>query len=171
MDRRSTPKCAVISPNNLWIAASYHPDAKVQLWDLRDPHKSKYVLAAHKERVQSLAFSPDNRLLVSASWDQNVIAWDLLTRQSLYEFSGHSEHVNATACSPLDFTIASGATGKSDTSAIIWDLKERLSASGSGEIQSFERIWNGLGASLVETSIASTMQLVRQHEQLLASAE
>jgi WD40 repeat protein len=164
---KTTPKCVVISPNNLWVAASYHTKARVHLWDLRDPHNSKYVLAAHKERVQSLAFSSDNRLLVSASWDRNVIAWDLLTRQSLYQFAGHTEHVNATACSPLDFTIASGATGKSDTSAIVWDLKERLLASGSGEMQSFGRIWNGLGASSVETSIVSTMQLVRQFEQML----
>ena len=164
---KTTPKCVVISPNNLWIAASYHPEARIQLWDLRDPHNSKYVLAAHKERVQSLSFSPDNRLLISASWDRNVIAWDLLTRQSLYQFAGHTEHVNATACSSLDFTIASGATGKSDTSAIVWDLKERLLASGSGEMQSFDRIWNGLGASFVEPSIVSTMQLVRQFEQML----
>ena len=57
---RGIPKCVVISPNKLWVAASYHPDPKFYLWDLRDPHKSKYVLAGHTERVQSLAFSPDN---------------------------------------------------------------------------------------------------------------
>lgn len=164
---KTTPKSVVISSNNLWVAASYHPDTKVQLWDLRDPHNSKYVLADHEERVQSLAFSPDNRLLISASWDQTVIAWDLLTRQSLYQFAGHTEHVNATACSSLDYKIASGATGKSDTSAIVWDLKKRLHASGSGQLQSFDRVWIGLGASSVETSINSTMQLVRQSEQML----
>ena len=164
---RSIPKCAVISSNKVWLAAAYHPDAKIYLWDLRDPHKSKYILADHLERVQSLAFSPDNRFLISASWDRQVIAWDLLTRQSLHHFLGHTEHVNATACSPLDFTIATGATGKSDTSAIIWDLKDVLLLKGVGDSETFEQIWNGMGTSSIETSISSTMKLVRQDTQMM----
>ncbi len=164
---KSIPKCAVISPNKVWLAAAYHPEAKIYLWDLRDPHNSKYVLVDHKERVQSLAFSPDNRFLISASWDRQVIAWDLLTRQSLHHFLGHTEHVNATACSPLDFSVATGSTGKSDASAIVWDLKGVLSLMGAGDSPSFEQIWNGMGASSIETSISSTMKLVRQNNQML----
>ena len=96
-----------------------------------------------------------------------MIAWDLLTRQAIHEFHGHTEHVNATACSPLDFTIASGATGKSDTSALVWDLKKVLLSGSAGDNISFDRIWSGMGASSIDASISSTMELVRQHSKMI----
>lgn len=158
------PKAVAISPNNLWVAASYHRDPKIHLWDLRNPHKSRYELKQHKETVQSLAFSPDNRLLISSSWDDTAIAWDLLTRQEVHQFLGHTENVNATAVSPLNLTFATGASGLTDTSAIIWDLKPTLFPNRKAyERASFNQLWNGLGASFVKTSLGATARLVESH--------
>jgi hypothetical protein len=161
------PKPVAVSPNNLWVAATYR-DEKVDLWDLRDPHRAKYTLVNHKETVQSLSFSADNRFLVSAGWDQKAVAWDLLTRQAIAEFEGHTEHLNASAISPLDFTFATGASGTTDTSVIIWDFKPMLfRVDRASEKGSFKQLWNGMGASSIRPSLAATAGLVDREAEFL----
>ena len=161
------PKPAAVSSDNLWVAVTYR-NKKIYLWDLRDPHRAKYTLVGHRETVQSLSFSADNRFLISTGWDKKVVAWDLLTRQSFAEFNGHTERVHASSVSPLDFTFATGASGLTDTSAIIWDLKPDLfnvdpvNAKGS-----FQQLWNGMGASSVKTSLAATAALAKRHTEFL----
>ncbi len=155
------PKSVAISPNRIWIAVAYHRDEKIQLWDLRDPHQKKYVLAKHDETVQSLCFSADSRFLVSSGWDEKVIVWDILTRQPIAQFMGHTEHVNATAFSPLDMTFASGASGTSDTSTIVWDLKQSLPQPETVKAAlDYDQVWNSLGAQSLPDSLLATTQFM-----------
>lgn len=164
----SIPKSVVVSANNLWVAVAHRRDSKVWLWDLRDPGQKKYSLAKHDETVQSISISPDNRFLISSGWDEKVVAWDMLTRQPIGQFKGHSEHVNATACSPLDHTFASGASGVDDCSTIIWNMSEHLFpdvAEPKGE--DFESIWRGLGTESLGNSLRATSSLVRGGELFL----
>ncbi|KAK5111573.1 hypothetical protein LTR62_004869 [Meristemomyces frigidus] len=55
-------------------------DGKIRVWDL---HKRKSIatLDAHVSVVRSLAYSPENRLLLSASRDKTAILWDARTWQ------------------------------------------------------------------------------------------
>lgn len=162
------PKSIAISPNRIWIAAAYHRDEKIRLWDLRDPHQKKYTLNKHDETVQSLSFSADNRFLISSGWDETVVAWDLLTRQAITQFIGHTEHVNATAFSPLDMTFATGASGTSDTSTIVWDLKKFVMRPQPAIVwNDFDKVWTRLGANSLKDSLDATSQFIAGGDEFL----
>ena len=173
------PRAVKISPDNSWVAGSYHRDPKIRLWEVANPKKGRYTLNGHKETVQSLNFSPDNRFLVSSGWDENVIAWDLLTRQSIRKFDGHQAHVNATAWASFSFAFASGASGVKDCSLITWDIEEILFGVGGqpdlkSELsldQQFEAIWKSLGASSLELSMRATSKLAAPGDYFLDPLE
>ena len=173
------PRAVKISPDNRWVSASYHRDPKIRLWDVTDPKNGRYTLNGHQETVQSLSFSPDNRFLVSSGWDQNVIAWDLLTRQAIRKFEGHQAHVNATAWAPLSFGFASGASGSKDCTLITWDIEEILFTGNDppdlkSELsiaQQFEPIWKSLGASSLRLSMRATSRLAAGDDYYLETLE
>ncbi|MFK7769981.1 MAG: WD40 repeat domain-containing protein [Mariniblastus sp.] len=158
------PRSVVISQDRFWVAATYR-DSKISLWNLRDASRT-YSLRAHAETVQSIAFSADCRFLVSASWDKTVVAWDLLTRQPIGKFEGHLARVTASTMSPRDFIFASGASGTKDCSVIGWSLKDQIvlpsikPAAEKLTVKDFEKIWAGLGASSINSSLRATSQLV-----------
>ncbi|MFT5301000.1 MAG: COMPASS component SWD3 [Mariniblastus sp.] len=165
-----TPRTVAISPNRYWLAVQYDREEDINLWDLRDPRQKKYKLERHAETVQSLAFSPDSRMLASSSWDETVIVWDLLSRGMLKQFLGHTEHVNATAFSP-QMAIASGASGATDTSTILWDIKEFVLLPATEPQPSFEETWDRLGAPGLTESLEATGNFIAGGDRQLAGLE
>jgi WD40 repeat protein len=166
------PKWVTISPNRLWVAIAYHRDSKIRLWDMRDPHNKKFTLIKHEETVQSLSFSNDNRFLISSGWDEKVIAWDLLTRQIIGEFTGHTDHVNATAFAPLDFTFATGASGTSDCSTIIWNLEDFILFQVQPATEDdFDSIWKRLGLNSMNHAMKSAASLIKIEDNAVAYLE
>ncbi len=163
----SMPKFVAVSPDNNWVAAAYQQEFKIQLWNLPDPQNRHYVLEAHRDQVQALAFSRDSRWLASSGSDQTAVVWDMLTHQSLGEFAGHTGHVNSLAFSPLDYTLASGASGVHDTSVIAFDLTSVLFPQTERKPFSFDEIWVGLSASSADTSLCATSQLIRRSAEFM----
>lgn len=161
------PRTVKVSADNQWVAATYNRDPKIRLWEVANPKTGRYTLGGHEETVQSLSFSPDNRFLVSSGWDKNVFAWDLLTRQSIQKFQGHEGHVNATACAPLGFELASGSSGVKDASMITWNMEKILfdkskqpdTESELSLDEQFEPIWKSLGTSSLKLSLAAASKL------------
>ena len=50
------------------------------MWDLAlKEAKPAYVVRGHDKEVWSVAFHPNNRYLLSASWDTTVRMWDFKT--------------------------------------------------------------------------------------------
>ncbi len=76
------------------------------------------MFGGHSHIVNSVAFSPDGKRLVSGSWDKTVKIWDVATGKELLMFEGHEHRVTSVAFSPDSKRVASGGYGKT---VKIWD--------------------------------------------------
>ena len=67
------------------------------------------VQTGHSNKVDSIAFSPDGKLLASSSWDNTIKLWDVARGSELRTFTGHSWIVHGVAFSPDGKLLASGS--------------------------------------------------------------
>src|SRR5271163_4817565 len=79
------------------------------------------ILSGHTDEVNSAAFSPDGRRIVSGADDKSIRVWDAETGQTvLGPLEGHSGYVYSVAFSPDGRRIVSGSA---DNSVRIWDAE------------------------------------------------
>ena len=69
----------------------------------------KATLEGHTDLVWSVAFSPNGKMLASASWDQSVRLWNVNTGRLLHTLTGHTNEIMSVAFSPDGNTLASGS--------------------------------------------------------------
>jgi uncharacterized delta-60 repeat protein len=98
------------------------------LWQLC--HSELFTLQ-HTDPVQSIAFSPDGKILAVGTGTESklqpqffantgmVKLWDINTRQEMATFEGHMSNVFSIAFSPDGKTLA---TGSSDRTVKLWDI-------------------------------------------------
>merc|ERR1712013_448137 len=99
----------------------HHQDKTLRLWDL-STGKTTRRFEDHTKDVLSVAFSADNRQIVSASRDKTIKLWNTLAQCKLKtNHIGHTGYLNTVTLSPDGSLCASG--GK-DGKAMLWDLND-----------------------------------------------
>jgi WD40 repeat protein len=91
--------------------------------DLLDPQSLETVRQwphGHRAALNSVAFSPDSRRILTASTDQIVRVWDAATGTRLHDLVGHGNIVFCAVYSPDGKRIASGGR---DNNVRIWDAE------------------------------------------------
>ncbi|KFY03087.1 hypothetical protein O988_01700 [Pseudogymnoascus sp. VKM F-3808] len=92
-------------------------------WIEREPKVQAHWSAAlqtleHLDAVNSVAFSPDGKQVVSGSYDWKVRLWDATTGAALQTLKGHWGDVKSVAFSPDSTQVVSGS---SDETVRLWD--------------------------------------------------
>src|SRR5439155_10530238 len=68
--------CLAFSPDGRTLATGQKGDAAVRLWEVASGLEL-VRLKGHEEGIRSLAFSPDDKVLVSGGADNTALVWDL----------------------------------------------------------------------------------------------
>ncbi|MEV0626667.1 WD40 repeat domain-containing serine/threonine protein kinase [Nonomuraea wenchangensis] len=106
-------------PGEYFLATSIGGEGTLRLWDPATGRPVTQPLTGHTGTVFRMAFSPDGRLLASASVDTTARLWDAATGRPVGEpLTGHTNTVVGVAFSPDGRLLA---TTSMDTTVRLWD--------------------------------------------------
>ena len=106
MEHRRSIECFAISPDGNLVATG-GADHMVHVWNAHTG--AEQVTLTHSNAVKSVAFSPDSRLIVTAS-DRTANVWDALTGERVRMFT-HMRPVTVACFSPNGRMVMSGGHG------------------------------------------------------------
>ena len=107
------------SPTTGVLAAGYgNVSGTIRLWDARSGEPLGQ-LASHTRVPAALAFTPDGRLVASASSDRTIRVWRVADQTEMCHFRGHAGEGRFLAFLPDGKTLVSGC---GVTTACFWDV-------------------------------------------------
>ena len=104
-------------------------DGAVSVWDLgtTDPPR---ILRGKEKRINAIALSADERLIVTGSEDGIVSLWNLQSAKCVKSFMAHDENVEGIAIHPDGQEVL---TASRDGTVKVWNLTQRGSSELSDE--------------------------------------
>ncbi|XP_006832388.1 PREDICTED: notchless protein homolog 1 [Chrysochloris asiatica] len=95
-------------------------DFTLFLWSPAEDKKPLTRMTGHQALINQVLFSPDSRLVASASFDKSIKLWDGRTGKYLASLRGHVAAVYQIAWSADSRLLVSGS---SDSTLKVWDVK------------------------------------------------
>ncbi|NUT46181.1 MAG: WD40 repeat domain-containing protein [Saccharothrix sp.] len=140
-------------------------DGTAWIWDVRDMRSPRPTTSLpHDYDLYTVAFSPDDRFLVSGGRDQAVVLWDISPpggpRRSA-ELLQHTGYVTSVVFAPDGGTLVTAST---DATARLWDVRDPRDPRHLGALTGHSAPVQGLafgpdGRSLATTSVDTTVRL------------
>ena len=112
------------------VLSGKHGSNTVRLWNFQTG-ENIHVWKGHEDSVRSVAFSPDDKYVVSGSHDKTLRLWKVGSEDAVQVWRGHNGSVRSVAFSPdqkfvisgsWDQTIKVWAVGGKSNEAIVNDL-------------------------------------------------
>jgi len=100
------------------IFCSGLPDRTARIWDAASGTSIR-TLEGHTDSAFVVAYSPDGKLIATASSDTTVRMWESATGKCARTLEGHTGAVSSVAFSPATRQLATAST---DETARIWAL-------------------------------------------------
>ncbi len=146
------------SPDGSVIAVNNATEHTIDLLDAQSLELVRQWPHGYTGLINSVAFSPDGRRILTASGDRTVGAWDTATGAHLHELVGHGNEVLCAAYSPDGKRIASGGR---DDNVRIWDAEtfDQLARLGGHEDYVFSLAWGPDSQELVSGSGDHTVRI------------
>ncbi|BBD68031.1 WD-40 repeat protein [Nostoc commune NIES-4072] len=162
----------------LWDLSDYFSSAKVKyevdyIWDnvhavAFNPNNNEFAIARknsvmvfnkegnhvehtfdHLETVNSIAYSPDGKTIVSGADDKTLRLWDLEGNKPPIVFQGHEDKVTSVAFSPDGKKIVSGSK---DNTLRLWNLQGNQQQVFQGHQENTDEFGNKGGVNSVAFS-------------------
>jgi WD40 repeat protein/uncharacterized caspase-like protein len=106
------------------VSPQLFPSSQINATD-RDENPQMVVQLGHSGFVFAVAFSPDNRFVLSGAGDNKARLWDTRTGAEIRRFEGHTANVSCVAFSPDGRYVLTGSTDNLDSkdhTARLWDI-------------------------------------------------
>ncbi|CAF0730295.1 unnamed protein product [Brachionus calyciflorus] len=97
-------------------------DFTMFLWNPEVDKKNTCRMTGHQQLINDVRFSPDTRLIASASFDKSIKLWDGKTGKFLTTLRGHVQAVYQISFSSDSRLLVSGSA---DSTLKVWDLKTK----------------------------------------------
>jgi len=134
-------RLATLQTDDIVRRVSFHPTEKqlaaavgktIDLWDVETGVKL-HTLPKQSDKVRSIAFSPDGKLLASGNEDSMIHLWDVVNKRELEVLPHeHRAAISALVFSPDGKLLLSGSE---DNTIRLWDVATRQSVGVLAEHQ------------------------------------
>uniref|UniRef100_UPI0039C72C90 NACHT and WD repeat domain-containing protein n=1 Tax=Scytonema sp. PCC 10023 TaxID=1680591 RepID=UPI0039C72C90 len=115
---KTSLKAVVQMQRTPWVDANTRRQVELGLMHTVHNVAAPNTLGGHAKQVNGVSFSPDGKMLASASYDNTVKLWDTSTGKQIKTLKGHTDWVYGVSFSPDGKMLASASR---DNTVKLWD--------------------------------------------------